>query len=252
LSLLENKVAIVTGAARGIGAATAIELARHGAHVAVCDICDPVHAAATIQAIENAGGRALFFQTSVADRASVSSMVDRTAQTFGRLDILVNNAGVNVRKSLLEFEVEDVQKVWDVILWGTFHCTQLACRRMVEAGQGGSVVMISSVHASRPFARASAYNGAKAAINHMAATWAAELASARIRVNVIEPGWIDTPGERATFSETQLREEGSKLLLGRLGSPDEVARAVRFLVSDEASYITGTCLRVDGGFILTH
>jgi glucose 1-dehydrogenase len=121
---------------------------------------------------------------------------------------------------------------------------------MVKQGTGGSIVMISSVHAYRPFPLSTAYNGAKAAVNHMAFTWAVELAPHRIRVNVVEPGWIDTPGERESFGEQYVREKGRKLLLGRIGEPEDIANAVLYLVSDDASYVTGTCLRVDGGFIL--
>jgi glucose 1-dehydrogenase len=251
LTDLDGRVAIVTGGARGIGAATAIELARHGASIAIFDICDPDQAAATLSAVREFGTSPLFYQGTVADRQATDRMVEATAQRFGHIDILVNNAGINIRKPLLELEVQDVAKVWDVVLWGTFHCTQLTARRMVAQDKGGSIVMVSSVHAYRPFVLSTAYNGAKAAVNHMAATWAAELASARIRVNVIEPGWIDTPGETATFGEEIIREEGRKLPMGRLGSPEEIARAVRFLVSEDGSYITGTSLRVDGGIVLT-
>lgn len=250
MTTLAGKVAIVTGGARGIGGATAIELARHGADVAICDISPRAGAEATIGAIEVHGRKALFFQADVADRPAVERMIAETADAFGRLDILVNNAAMSVRKPLLDLEVADVERVWNVILWGTFHCSQLAARRMVAQGEGGNIVMISSVHAYRAFPKSTAYNGAKAAVNHMAATWASELAGHRIRVNSIEPGWIDTPGERAFYTDEQIREEGRKLPFNRLGRPEEIARAVRFLVSEEASYITGTVLRVDGGIVL--
>lgn len=138
-----------------------------------------------------------------------------------------------------------------MILWGAFHASQLAARQMVKQGEGGSIVMISSVHAYRPYPLSTAYNAAKAGLNHMAFTWAVELAAHRIRVNVIEPGWIDTPGERKYFSEEEIRERGKQLLLGRLGTPEEIAKGVAFLVSDEtASYVTGTRLRIDGGYVL--
>jgi len=150
---------------------------------------------------------------------------------------------------LVDLDVADVQKVWDVALWGVFHCSQLAARQMLKQGSG-SIVVISSVHAEKPFPNNTAYNGAKAAVNHMALTWAAELAKDNIRVNVIEPGWTDTPGERNYYTEEQILEEGRKLPLGRLGKPEEIAKAVRFLVSDEGAYITGSCLRVDGGILL--
>ncbi|HWB95973.1 MAG TPA: SDR family oxidoreductase [Bryobacteraceae bacterium] len=247
---LDGKAAIVTGGASGIGRATALELAAYGADVAVLDLAAPAQSATLLEEIEKLGRRAIYFHGDVGDRATISELIEQTVTGLGRVDILVNNAGINIRKPLLELEVEDVEKVWHVILWGTFHCSQLAARQMVKQGEGGSIVNISSVHAYRPFAASTAYNGAKAAINHMAATWAAELAQHRIRVNSIEPGWIDTPGERRTFASELLEKEGKKLPLGRLGQPEEIARAVRFLASDDASYITGTILRVDGGFIL--
>jgi glucose 1-dehydrogenase len=246
---LSGKVALVTGGARGIGQAVAVELARCGADVAFCDIRESELAADTLSAIRRTGRSARYFRTSVADRAGLELLFKDLLNEFGRLDILVNNAAINIRKPLVDLEVTDVQRVWDVALWGVFHCSQLAARQMVKQG-GGSIVVISSVHAEKPFPNSTAYNGAKAAVNHMALTWAAELAAAKIRVNVIEPGWTDTPGERTYYTEEQIREEGRKLPLGRLAKPEEIASAVRYLVSDEAAYITGTCMRVDGGILL--
>jgi glucose 1-dehydrogenase len=252
LSTLNGKVAIVTGGARGIGRAAAVELARQGAAIAIADlqkIGGPDSTSAEIAAL---GGKAITFQLDVGDRPAVERMMSETVETFGRIDILVNNAGLNIRKPLVDLEVSDVEKVWSVILWGTFHCSQLAARQMLAQGQGGNIVIISSVHGSRPYPNSTAYNGAKAAVNHMAATWAAELAKDGIRVNSIEPGWIDTPGERAFATEEEIRAGGSKVPLKRLGQPEEVARAVRFLVTDAGSYLTGSCLRVDGGYALAH
>ncbi len=246
---LDGKCALVTGGSRGIGQAIAIELARRGASVAFCDITGPEAAAGTLAAIEKTGNRGLAFQTDVGDRSSVEQLFQKVIADFGRLDILVNNAAINIRKPLIDLEVADVEKVWHVALWGVFHCSQLAARQMVKQ-RSGSITMISSVHAAMPFPNSTAYNGAKAAINHMARTWAAELAQHRVRVNIVEPGWTDTPGERTFYTEEQLREEGSKLPLGRLGRPEEIAAAVRFLVSDESAYVTGSCLRVDGGVVL--
>lgn len=247
---LAGRVAIVTGGARGIGRASAIELARSGAHVAICDRSGAENAREAITGIESTGQQALFFNLDVSDRAAVERMISDTEQRWGRIDILVNNAGFNIRKPLIDLEPADVEAVWGVLLWGAFHATQLAARRMVARGEGGSIVSISSVHASKPFPNNTAYNGAKAAVNHMSRTWAAELARYRIRVNVIEPGWINTPGERNHYTEEEIRKQGAALPFGRLGDPEEIARAVRFLASDEASYITGSCLRVDGGIIL--
>lgn len=244
MALLEGKTAVVTGGARGIGQATCVELAKAGARIVFCDLAGDGDG--TIAAVREAGSEARFVRASVADRAAMEALFD----SLDRVDVLVNNAAINIRKPLVDLDPEDVRKVWDVILWGTFHCSQLAARRMIRQGGGGSIVMISSVHAFRPFALSTSYNGAKAAVNHMAATWATELAPHRIRVNSIEPGWIDTPGERSFYTEEQIREEGARLPWGRLGRPEEIARAVRFLATDESSYVTGTVLRVDGGIVL--
>ena len=247
---LAGRVAVITGGARGIGASTALELARHGADISFCDISPRSEAEPILRQIENLGHKHLFFQASAGDRPAMERMFAETAEQLGSVDIVVNNAARNIRKPLLELDPADVEQVLNVILWGSFHCSQLAARRMVAQGGGGNIVMISSVHAYRAFPNSTAYNGAKAAVNHMALTWAAELAQYRIRVNVIEPGWIDTPGERAFSGEEQIRQEGAKLPLGRLGTPEEIANAVRFLVSDDGAYITGSVLRVDGGIVL--
>jgi glucose 1-dehydrogenase len=181
----------------------------------------------------------------------VEALFDAGISGFGRLDIAVANAAFSIRKPLLELTVEDVERTWAVSLWGVFHTCQLAARHMAEQG-GGSIVVVSSVHSFRPYPDASPYNGAKAAINHMAATWAVELGGKGIRVNVLEPGWTDTPGERVFYTEAELAEQGRKLLLGRLARAQEVARSAVYLASDEASYTTGAVLRVDGGYSLNH
>lgn len=246
---LEGRVAVVTGGARGIGQAIAAELARSGADVAFCDICESGQAEGTLDLIRGFDRRGQFIRADVGDRVQVDRMFQQILSEFGRIDILINNAATNTRKPLLELEIDDVQRVWNVALWGVYHCSQVAAREMAQQ-QGGSIVVISSVHADRPFPNNTAYNGAKAAVNQMARTWAAELVGARIRVNIVEPGWTDTPGERTLYSEEQIQQEGRKLPMGRLASAADIAKAVRFLVSDDAAYITGSCLRVDGGLLL--
>jgi glucose 1-dehydrogenase len=246
---LDGRVAVVTGGARGIGQATAAELARSGADVVFCDICKQEQAEETLALIRGFQRRAQFIRADVGNRSEVDEMFRQIVNEFGQIDILVNNAATNTRKPLLELAIEDVQRVWSVALWGVFHCSQVAAREMARR-QKGSIIVISSVHAVQPFPNNTAYNGAKAAVNQMARTWAAELIGAGIRVNVVEPGWTDTPGERTLYSEEQIQQEGSKLPMGRLASASEIANAVRFLVSDDAAYITGTCVRVDGGLLL--
>lgn len=249
---LEGKIALVTGTARGIGRATALELARRGANIVLDDFThlEEVHLVA--EEVEALGREALVCEADVSSRAAMERLFDAALARFGRLDIVVANAARNVRKPLLELTVDDVAATWDVSLWGVFHACQLGARQMVKQGGGGAIVIVSSVHSFRPYAGASAYNGAKAAVNQMAATWALELSPHRIRVNVLEPGWTDTPGERAYFTEQQLAEGAGQVPLGRLAEPDEMAKAVAFLASDEASYITGSVLRADGGWALRH
>ena len=177
-------------------------------------------------------------------------MVKATVIAFGRLDILVSNAYYSKREPFLELSLEAMRRTIDVTLWGAFHTAQVAARQMVAQKQGGSILFISSVLSFIPVATSLPYNTAKAGINQMSATIANELASHRIRSNVIEPGWTDTPGERQYSTEEQLQEGGEKLPWGRLATPQDIARSATFLSSDAADYITGAVLRVDGGYWL--
>ena len=225
--------------------------AKEGADIVVNHAVNRPAAESVAEEIGAMGRRALICKADVGERRQVEDMFAAAVREFGRLPIVVANAAFSIRKSLLELTVDDVERTWKVSLWGVFHTCQLAARHMAANG-GGVIVVVSSVHSFRPYPGASAYNGAKAAINQMAATWAVELASSGIRVNVLEPGWTDTPGERIFHSEQKLEEEGKRLLLGRLARPEEMARAAVFLVSEESSYMTGSVLRVDGGYSLEH
>lgn len=137
-----------------------------------------------------------------------------------------------------------------VSLWGVIDCFQFAARQMLAQGDGGNIVVMSSVHAVMAYKNSSAYNTAKAGINHLAKTLANELAPHRIRVNVIEPGWTDTPGERDYATEEDLQKQGKRLPLGRLGTIEDIAKGTACLVSEDGAYATGTALRIDGGFVL--
>ncbi len=247
---LSGKVSIVTGSSRGIGRGVAIELARAGADVAVNYRTHPEEAEETAAAVRQLGREATVLQADVSDRAQVEALVAQTRERFGRLDILVANAAFSIRKPFLDLTAEDVGRTWAVSLWGVFHSCQAAARALVEQGHGGKLVIISSVHAFIPYTTALAYNAAKAGINNMGYTMAAELAEHCINVNIIEPGWIDTPGERQFFSEADLAAAAARLPWRRLGTIQDIGQAVVFLCSPAADYITGACLRVDGGIWL--
>src|SRR4051794_15137909 len=184
---LTGKVAIVTGANRGIGRGCAVELARCGANVTVNYRQHGGEAEDVVREIAVLGRQGLAYACDVADRAQIERMLAATLERFGRVDILVNNAYASVRKPFLELEPADVEKTWSVSLWGVFHASQLGARQRGRQGEGGKIANISSVHATIPYALSTAYNTAEAGINHMANTIATELIQHRINVNTIEP-----------------------------------------------------------------
>lgn len=245
-----GKVALVTGAARGIGRGIALRLAAEGADLVINDYANSAAAAALAAELEAGGRRALVALADVADRAAMEGLFATATAHFGRLDIAVANAAINIRVPVIEANWADVQQTLAVTQFGVFHTCQLAAQQMVRQGGGGKIIIIGSVHQELAVPNSAAYNMAKIAVNHLARTMAAELAQYRINVNVINPGWIDTPGERAFSSEEQIRAGGKRIPWGRLGTPDDIGRAAVFLASDDADYITGAALRVDGGFTL--
>jgi glucose 1-dehydrogenase len=247
---LSGKIALVTGASRGIGRGCAIELARAGAGVTVNYHTHAEEAHEVVAEIEAIGGQALAWGASVAERPAVDAMVAATLERFGRLDIVVANAMRSIRRPFLELEPEDVAGTWAVTLWGTFHAVQAGARVMARQGQGGKIVVVSSVLSFIPVPNSTPYNAAKAALNQLTFTIAAELAPHRINANVLEPGWTDTPGERAFLSEAELQEAARQLPWGRMATITEMGRACAYLCSPAADYITGACLRVDGGYWL--
>ncbi len=247
---LEGKIALVTGAARGVGRGVALCLAEEGADIVVNDVAHDDELDEVVNTIKKMGREALAWKADVADRAQVEATVHATVGRFGRLDIAVANPAYSVRQPTIEARWEDVQRVIAVTQFGVFHTCQLAARQMVAQGNAGKIIIIGSIQAEMPVARSAAYNMAKAAINHLAATVAGELARYHINVNVINPGWIDTPGERKFGSEEDIQRGARRIPWGRLGTPRDIGRCAVFLASDDADYITGSSLRVDGGFML--
>ena len=244
---LSGRVALITGASRGIGRGCALEMARAGADIVVNYHSHPDDASEVIEEVRRLGGKAVAVKADVGNRADVDRLVETSLERFGRIDILVNNAYRSIRKAFLDLTDEDVEETWKVTLWSVFRCSQSVARLMVERKEGGKIVVISSDLAFIPMPTSLPYNTAKAGINQMAYTMAAELAPHRIHVNVIEPGWTDTPGERQYATEEQIQEGGKHLPLGRLGRPEEIGKVATFLGSSDADYITGATIRVDGG-----
>src|SRR5687768_15559645 len=249
MSLIGRK-ALVTGAARGIGRGCALALARAGADVAINDRQRSGEAEAVLAEIAALGRRAVLVLGDAFDRAGCEAIVQEAVAELGQIDILISNPAFSRRDDFLTYDPELFEKTLRGTLLGGFHMSQFVARHMVARGGPGKIVFISSVHARIPFARSVAYNAAKAGLNHMAQTMAAELLPQRINVNVIEPGWIDTPGEHETFGDEKIATEGPLLPWGRLGTPDDIGRAAAFLCSDAADCITGTALLVDGGLSL--
>lgn len=250
----EGKTALVTGAAQGIGRGIALRLAEEGATVVVNDRANIEAAEDVVNTIKAAGGKALFRRADVSNREAVTSMFAGVVEQFRRIDVVVSNAAMSIREPILEAKWENVLSTLEVTQFGAFHVCQIAAQQMVKQEPNdrsrGKIVIISSVQSEVAAEGAAAYNMAKAAINHFAQTLAVELAGYRINVNIINPGWIDTPGERAFYSEEELRESGRLLPWGRLGTPEDIGKAAAFLASDEADYITGATLRVDGGYVV--
>ncbi len=246
---LKGKVALVTGAARGIGRGCALELARVGADLAVNDR-DRTSLGSVVAEIQSMGRQAIAVDADIFERSGCESVMARTLVSLGRIDILISNPAFSRRAPFLDYDPETFDKTLQSTLVSGFHLSQLAARHMVERGGGGKIVFISSVHARIPYVQSVAYNAAKCGLNHMAFTVAAELAPHRINVNVIEPGWIDTPGEQETFGPEAIAKAAPALPWGRLGTPEDIGKAAAFLCSADADYITGAALLVDGGFQL--
>ena len=244
---LKGKTALVTGGGRGIGKGCALELARCGAAVVLNDRPNSPDLAAAVAEIKDLGGEAAAVESDVFSRAGCEDLLREALQVRDSIDILVSNPALSERDDFLDFDPVLFERIIQATLAGGFHISQLAARHMTDRGAGGKIIFISSVHAEMPYRRSIAYNAAKAGLNHMAKTIARELASHKINVNVIEPGWIDTPAERESFSD--LDEQGMALPWGRLGTAADIGKAAAFLASDDADYITGTILRVDGGYL---
>jgi 3-oxoacyl-[acyl-carrier protein] reductase len=243
MSKLTEKVALVTGGSRGIGAAIAKRLAAEGATVAITYAKDAQSASAVVEAIERAGGKAVAIQADATNTEAVKSAVEKTAESFGRLDILVNNAGTAIPKPFEEATLEEIDRMIDINIRGTFVATQAALRHMKS---GGRIITIGSCVGERNMTPGlTPYAATKGAVKMFAQGLAREVGSRGITVNNIQPGPIDTELNPAAgdWATPQI----ANTALGRYGSVDEVAALVAFVAGPESSYITGANLTIDGG-----
>lgn len=244
---LQGKTAIVTGAAQGIGRAIAESLAQAGADIAVADL-DPGRSLETVGAVEKLGRKVLNLKVNVADSNETKAMVEQVMKAWGKIDILVNNAGITRDGLLLRMKEEDWNLVLQVNLNGTFNCTKAVLQPMTKQ-RYGRIVNIASIVGVIGNAGQANYSASKAAVIGFTKTVGREYASRNVTVNAVAPGFIDTAmthGLSADVKDTLLKQ----IPLGRLGTPGDIAAAVRFLVSEEAAYITGHVLHVNGGMLM--
>ncbi|MHB8624362.1 MAG: glucose 1-dehydrogenase [Sulfuricaulis sp.] len=248
---LAGRRALVTGANSGLGRAIALNLAAAGARVAVHALNDPVSAGAVIKLIQQTGVEAVAVYGDVSQPEQVDKIFSEVDAAFGGLDILVNNAGLDgARAMCAESDPQHWQAVIAVDLQGPYYCARQALKRMLPQ-QRGVILQITSVHEFIPWAGYSAYTSAKAALSMFTKTVAQEVATQGVRVLAIAPGAIRTPINADVWgNKDSLRDLDQKIAMNRLGEPDEIGRAAAFLVSDLASYITGTTLAVDGGMLI--
>lgn len=246
---LEGRRALVTGAATGIGRATAQRLARGGAAVVVNYVGESEGADDVVRTIERGGGQAIAVAADVADEQAVEHMFAEAERHLGgAIDLLVNNAGVEAPFALVDMPLDEWNRVLSVNLTGAFLCSRTAARRLIDVGCPGAIVNISSVHETIPWPQFSHYCATKGALKLFSQTIARELAEHGIRVVNVGPGAMLTPINQGLVEDPLKRAEvEAEIPLGRLGEPNEVADAVAWLAGPQASYITGTTLFVDGG-----
>ena len=245
---LDGKTALITGASRGIGRAIAIRLASEGAAVAINYAGNAKAAEEVKSIIEAAGGKVMLVQADVSSAESVDAMIKEVVEAFGGIDILVNNAGITRDGLLMRMKEEDWDAVINTNLKGVFYCTKAVSKLMMKK-RAGRIVNMASVVGLTGNAGQANYAAAKAGVIGFSKTMAKELASRGITVNMVAPGYIDTD-MTAVLSESVRETMVSGIPLGRAGTPEDVANAVLFLVSDDASYITGQVINVDGGMVM--
>ena len=249
--LLENKVVLVTGGSRGIGAAIAIESARHGADVAIHSNRGGEVAAEVISQIEALGRRAIHVEGDVAEPESAAAFVDAAVKAFGRVDVFVSNAGICPFHAFLDMPPETLKRTMEVNLHGAYFMTQAAANQMVKQGNGGAIIAVSSISALVGGEYQTHYTPTKAGVHSLMQSCAIALGKHGIRCNSVLPGTILTDINKDDLADPKKREYmENRIPLGRLGQPEDLGGPVVFLASDMAKYVTGAALLVDGGMFV--
>jgi glucose 1-dehydrogenase len=247
---LNGKVAIVTGSDSGIGHAIAVELARQGASVTINFHRNEAAAQATLKQVQDAGGTGQILQGDVSVIDDLQRLVDQTVSVYGRLDIMVNNAGMETRTSTLDTTEQQFDTVISVDLKSAFFGVQRAAKQMISQGGGGRIINISSIHEDWPMPGNAPYCAAKGGVRMLTRTAGVELAPHGITVVGVAPGAVHTPIDEVTLADPVERAKlQGAIPLGRVAEPEEIARLVAFLASDDASYGTATTYVVDGGMM---
>lgn len=247
---LSGKVAIVTGSARGLGAAMVRGLAEQGAQVIVCDLNLEL-AQKTAAQIQTAGGRAAATFVDITAQQSCEDLIQFAVVQFGKVDILVNNAGIDIIKPAVQLTETEWDAILNVDLKGQFLCAQAAANQMIQQGAGGSIINISSIAATSGIRNLAAYSAAKGGINQLTRVLALEWAEHQIRVNAIAPGYFENIMQGASQEHDDPQKQAQILTftpMRRRGKPEELVGAVVFLASNASSYVTGAVLAVDGGY----
>jgi len=250
---LKDKVVIVTGAARGIGEAIADAFGAAASKVVVADRMRRADGKARCEAlakrIEAMGGQAIVIRLDVSDRSQVQKMLDATLAKFGRVDVLVNNAAVMKGGTFLDIDEEDLREHFEVNVKGCFSCCQLVAKQMIKQGNGGKIVVISSVDGMEAEEGVAAYSASKASLILMVKCMAVELAPHKINVNAIAPGWVETDMTVPYLNDALVKELNRRIPLGCMAKPEQMAGGALFLASPLADYVTGHVLVIDGGLL---